>query len=90
MNKVIRDYFEKRHIDNSKNYRCIKAMEIHHQEAITKLYYDHGVGDTVDHKYNFWNIQNPNGWYISHNPTKEQCVKIFELTWLSEHFPADF
>lgn len=58
----------------------------HQQQALDTFYQDHGVGETIEHKFKFWKSRHPNGYLITHNPTPEQSVAIFELTWLIDNF----
>lgn len=60
-----------------------------HREALEELYSSKGVGDTVQHRLAFWE-STTDGYSISHNPTDEQKVAVFEATWLVENFPKDF
>lgn len=59
------------------------------QKALAKLYKDHGVGDTIQHKLAFWNKKEP-GTFISHNPTNDQRVAVHEAGWLLNKYPSDF
>lgn len=64
-------------------------LPAHHREALESLYQSAGVGDTLAHKFAFWNREGP-GTFISHNPTDEQTVAIHEIAWLADRFPSDF
>lgn len=61
-----------------------------HANALRELYRSHGVGETVEHKFAFWESQHSGGYNISHNPTHEQAVAVFETSWLAEQFYGDF
>ena len=62
----------------------------HHTKALEELYAKHGVGETVSYKYAFWDQYHSGQWSISHLESKDQAVRVFETTWLTEQFPGDF
>ena len=68
----------------------IKDLAEKHQRALLKFYRDHGVNDIPTARFAFWESQHPDGYSISHVKTKRDKVKVFELTWLVDHFPQDF
>ena len=56
--------------------------------AITTLYNQYNVGKTYKAKKAFWNKHRP--CQISHVKTNKQWVKVCEMTYLVELFPAEF
>lgn len=64
-------------------------LPAHHKKALDDLYFKWGVGDSVEHKYRFWDARQDGEWSISHAPNHEQCVAVFEMTYLYDLFPQD-
>jgi hypothetical protein len=60
-----------------------------HIPALQKHYESHGVGDTTKHKLAFWESTCPDGYSISHNPSDEQRVAVFESCWIDDNYPQD-
>jgi hypothetical protein len=61
-----------------------------HSKALRTLYVTNGVGRKVKQRLAYWEAQNPDGYSISHNPTDQQKVWVFESCWLFDKFPQDF
>lgn len=59
------------------------------EAALAALYFMWGVGDTIEHKFRFWEAWHKDGYCMPHNPTHEQAVDIFEMSWLVDKFPED-
>ena len=70
-----------------KNQRIYK-----HRKCLRDYYKENGVGKTVAERYKYWDeLHTKNGgWFISHNPTKQVCVWLFEEDVLQYNFPDDF
>jgi hypothetical protein len=68
----------------------MRKIPYKHAKAIRELYKKNGVGRTVEQRFAYWEAQNPDGYSISHSPTTQQKVWVFEMCWLTDHFPQDF
>ena len=62
----------------------------HCQQALNKLYYSWGVGNTLTQKALFWNNFEPDT-HVSHvERLSAQWVKVMEFSWLIDQFPEEF
>lgn len=66
-----------------------KVIQELHQTALANHYTTHGVSDTVKHKLAYWESTCPNEYSISHNPSDEQSVAVFEACWINDNYPQD-
>ena len=88
--ELILDSYSGSYKVRGKNLRELSEIKSTHTDALEDFYKKHGVGKSIKHKFAFWKSQHPDGYSISHNPTKKQAIHVVELGWLVEKFPADF
>ena len=60
-----------------------------HLPALKTFYDTHGVGDSIQHKLAFWESTCPDGYSMSHNPTDQMKVTVFEESWIVDNYPQD-
>lgn len=61
----------------------------HHKEALENLYFQHGVGCSVQHKLRFWDSYEGPHCY-SRELTDDVKLAGAETSWLIDHFPTEF
>ena len=71
------------------NKESLSLLPVHQAKALLDHYVEYGVGDTDAQRKNHWNMFYPNT-NIYHADTDEKIVAVFELTFLTDMFPAEF